>query len=284
MNSLSPLFFHFFIFSSHQQISESEAIQNPTMANPGGAADADDGYKAFLSVLEAPPGGERQLLDATKAGGAAKGTTDGGDPTPTQAQGKKKASDSSDGGEEEDDKYEGTKPAPFLSLFRHGSFEDKVIMFLGVVLQSCVGFSFAAMNLVFGEMIDDLSAPTGSVLDATSSTIRVMLILAAVFGAAAFVAMSFLPWGAARITQRVRSEYVAAVLRQDMAFFDESKPGEVVAALSDYTLDFEEGLSVKLGEGLQGTCGAVGGLVVALYFSWQITVSRRMGGVCQLVV
>jgi hypothetical protein len=33
------------------------------------------------------------------------------------------------------------------------------------------------------------------------------------------------------------------------------------------------GLSIKLGEGLQATFGGLGGLVVALYFSWQITVS-----------
>ena len=66
---------------------------------------------------------------------------------------------------------------------------------------------------------------------------------------------------------------MTAVLAQDMEFFDESKPGEIVAALAEYTMDFEEGLSIKLGEGLQVTFGGLGGLVVALYFSWQITVS-----------
>ena len=66
---------------------------------------------------------------------------------------------------------------------------------------------------------------------------------------------------------------MTAVLAQDMEFFDESKPGEIVAALAEYTMDFEEGLSIKLGEGLQATFGGLGGLVVALYFSWQITVS-----------
>jgi len=171
------------------------------------------------------------------------------------------------------DKYKNAKPVPFLSLFRHGTPKDKSIMVIGIVTQCFVGVSFAAMNLVFGEVIDDLSSPTGSVLDATSNAIKIMLVLAACFGLAAFIGMSFIPYGAARITNRVRNEYVKAVLGQDMAFFDESRPGEVVAALSEYTLDFEEGLSTKLGEGLQATCGALGGLIVALYFSWQITVA-----------
>lgn len=89
----------------------------------------------------------------------------------------------------------------------------------------------------------------------------------------AFIGMSFIPYGAARITNRVREEYVKSVLRQDMAFFDEAKPGGIVAALSGYTLDFEEGISIKLGEGIQSCCALVSGLLVALYFSWQITVS-----------
>jgi len=127
------------------------------------------------------------------------------------------------------------------------------------------------MNLVFGEVLDDLSSPSESILSSTIGTIKIMAVLAAVFGAAAFIGMSFIPFGAARITNRVRNAYVKAVLAQDMEFFDESKPGEIVAALAEYTMDFEEGLSIKLGEGLQATAGGLGGLVVALYFSWQIT-------------
>jgi len=175
--------------------------------------------------------------------------------------------------DDKEDKYADAKPIPFLALFRHGTPKDKLIIFVGIVVQACVGLSFSAMNLVFGEVIDDLSAPSTSVLESTIGTIKVMAILACVFGAAAFIGMSAIPYGAARITNRVRNAYITAVLGQDMSFFDESKPGEIVAALAEYTMDFEEGLSIKLGEGLQATFGAVGGLVVALYFSWQITVS-----------
>jgi len=171
----------------------------------------------------------------------------------------------------EDDKYADAKPVSFFSLFRHGTPQDKLIIFLGMVVQAFVGLSFSGMNLVFGEILDDLSAPSESILSSTMWTIKIMVILAGVFGAAAFIGMSAIPYGAARITNRVRNVYVSAILAQDMAFFDESKPGEIVAALAEYTMDFEEGLSIKLGEGLQATFGGLGGLAVALYFSWQIT-------------
>ena len=181
----------------------------------------------------------------------------------------------SQNGEEvsDDNKYADAKPVPFFSLFRHGTAQDKLIIFSGMFIQSFVGLSFSGMNLVFGEVLDDLSAPASSVLDAASGAIIIMAVLAVVFGISAFFGMSLIPYGAARITNRVRNAYVTAVLQQDMTFFDESTPGEVVAALAEYTMDFEEGLSIKLGEGLQAVCGGLGGLVVALYFSWQITVS-----------
>ncbi len=178
-----------------------------------------------------------------------------------------------DGDNADNNKYADAKPMPFLSLFRHGTFEDKLIIFFGMVIQAFVGLSFSGMNLIFGEILDDLSSPAESILSQTIDTIKIMAILAAVFGSAAFIGMSAIPYGAARITNRVRNAYVSAVLAQDMEFFDESNPGEVVAALAEYTMDFEEGLSIKLGEGLQATFGGLGGLVFALYFSWQITVS-----------
>ncbi len=174
------------------------------------------------------------------------------------------------------DKYADAKPIPFLSLFRHATTKDKLIIFTGMIIQATVGLSFCMMNLVFGEVLDDLSSPSSSILAVTKPTIIIMAILAAVFAIAAFIGMSFIPFGAARITNRVRNAYVRAVLAQDMEFFDESKPGEIVAALAEYTMDFEEGLSIKLGEGLQAVCGGLGGLVVALYFSWQITVSDEI--------
>jgi len=152
---------------------------------------------------------------------------------------------------EQTNDYANAKPVPFLSLFRHGSSADIAIMIVGMVCQTGVGVSFAAMNLVFGQLIDSLASPSGSVLDATTGMIRIMAILAVAFALLAFVGMSATPYGAARITNRVRKEYIKSVLAQDMEFFDEAKPGGIVAALSSYTMDFEEGLSIKLGEGIQ---------------------------------
>mmetsp|Transcript_24355 Transcript_24355/g.55574 ORF Transcript_24355/g.55574 Transcript_24355/m.55574 type:complete len:1263 (-) Transcript_24355:754-4542(-) len=175
--------------------------------------------------------------------------------------------------EEQEDKYKDVKPVSFWALFKYGSVSDKTMMTVGMSMQILVGLSMSAMNIVFGEVLDDLSTPSGSVVETLGPMIQIMFLLAAIFALTAFFAMALIPYAATRITNNVRNEYVRAVLKQDMAYFDLAGPGEVVAALSDYTVDLEEGLSTKLGEFLQGTAGVLGGLSVALYFSWQITVA-----------
>ena len=128
-------------------------------------------------------------------------------------------------GKEEEDKEDDTPPASCCSLFRFATGKDLALISVGMTLQVVVGCGFAAMNLVFGELLDDLSAPTGSILESISSSINLMLILAGVMGVAAFIAMSSIPYAAAGITNNVRIEYMKSVLRQDMAFFDGAKPG-----------------------------------------------------------
>ena len=114
---------------------------------------------------------------------------------------------------------------------------------------ACRPLTLAPKRAGQGELIDDLAAPTGSVVDTTMPAIYLMLWMALIFGATSFAAMSLIPYTAARITNNLRLAYLKAVLRQDSAFFDTAKPGEVVSKIADATLDFETGISVKLGEG-----------------------------------
>ena len=50
-----------------------------------------------------------------------------------------------------------------------------------------------------------------------------------------------------------------------------AKPGAVVVSLTEDTMDYETGIAVKLGEGVQALSGFVSGIIVAFYFSWEIT-------------
>jgi ABC-type multidrug transport system fused ATPase/permease subunit len=49
--------------------------------------------------------------------------------------------------------------------------------------------------------------------------------------------------------------------------------GAIVSAISDDTLDFETGISVKFGEGIQALSTLISGFAVAFYFSWEITLA-----------
>jgi len=164
-------------------------------------------------------------------------------------------------------------PVPFFALFRYGSTYDKFLMATGVMFQIAVGCSMPLTNIIFAEIIDGLNSPTGGVSEQLQMLVILMVIMAGVFAIMALFGMTLIPYAAAKITNNVRIEYMKAVLRQDMEFFDNSKPGELVSNVSDATLDFEEGISVKLGEGLQAIAGLLSGVLVAFYFSWQISLA-----------
>ena len=118
--------------------------------------------------------------------------------------------------DEDADATDAEAPVPLSSLFRFASWGDLALMFTGLALEVVVGCGMAAMNVVFGEVIDDLSTASGTVQEALKDTVIIMVWLAAIMGVTAFVAMSSVPYAAARISNNLRMEYLKAVLRQDM--------------------------------------------------------------------
>ena len=68
-------------------------------------------------------------------------------------------------------------------------------------------------------------------------------------------------------------EYLDAVLRQDMEFFDLSKPGSISLNIIDAAMDVQVGLGDKFAQMLQGIFQFVFGFVVAFYFGWQLSLS-----------
>ena len=76
---------------------------------------------------------------------------------------------------------------------------------------------------------------------------------------------------AERQVRRVRTAYLAALLRQDIAFYDTHKGGELAARLTEDALSMIGGMGAKVTSTLHFTATFVGGLVVGFTSSWQLT-------------
>ena len=76
---------------------------------------------------------------------------------------------------------------------------------------------------------------------------------------------------AIRGVRRLRLEYVQAVLRQDMSYFDTYTPGSVATKISNNANLIQNGLAEKAGTAIQGFAMLIASFIVAFTRSWNLT-------------
>lgn len=76
-----------------------------------------------------------------------------------------------------------------------------------------------------------------------------------------------------RIVQRLRANLYGAILKQEIAFFDFNKTGELISRISSDTTILQNAVSVNISMGLRNLAGAIGGLVLMAYTSPKLALS-----------
>jgi ABC-type multidrug transport system fused ATPase/permease subunit len=69
----------------------------------------------------------------------------------------------------------------------------------------------------------------------------------------------------------MREEYVAGLLRQEIAWFDEENVGETSTRITEDILKVKEGIGEKFGNGLHHLATFVTGFIVAFIYGWRLT-------------
>lgn len=73
-------------------------------------------------------------------------------------------------------------------------------------------------------------------------------------------------------TRRVREAYLAAVLRQNVAFFDKVGAGEITTRIENDTHLLQEGISEKVAISVMHVAMFFAGFAVAFSLNWRLTV------------
>lgn len=76
-----------------------------------------------------------------------------------------------------------------------------------------------------------------------------------------------------RIVQRLRHNLYSAILKQEIAFFDFNKTGELISRISSDTSILQNAVSVNISMGLRNFAGALGGMVLMMYTSPKLALS-----------
>ncbi|ORZ35134.1 P-loop containing nucleoside triphosphate hydrolase protein [Catenaria anguillulae PL171] len=179
-------------------------------------------------------------------------------------------------------------PVSFTALFRYANSTDRFFMIAGMVAAAVMGSGMPLMTLVFGDITESfnnfytqsLLLPPGDPRliagrkNLESEIIRNILYFVAI-GAGAFLCsyLSKALWMAAgeRQAKRIRELYLKSVLRQDMAFFDSTAPGDITTRLTADVALVQDGISEKVSLTAQFVFTFIASFVIAFLKSAKLT-------------
>ncbi|KIM92690.1 hypothetical protein OIDMADRAFT_62313 [Oidiodendron maius Zn] len=160
----------------------------------------------------------------------------------------------------------------FVTLYRYATFNDKLIISLsavcaivgGAVLPLMVFRNFGHLAGVFqGYFNGMITRPEfNSKLNHTT--------LYFIYLAIADATVGFIYTGE-HITQKIREQYLAAVLRQNIAFFDKLGAGEITTRITADTNLVQEGISEKISLTLTAIATFITAFVIGFVKYWRLT-------------
>lgn len=113
-----------------------------------------------------------------------------------------------------------------------------------------------------------LGDPSGASIDRAAIFLVIVLAVQAVTTSLRYVLFTT---AGERVVARLRRDLYAAILAQEIAFFDERKTGELTSRLSSDTAVLQNGVSVNISMALRNIATALGGVGLLFYTSPQLT-------------
>lgn len=184
-------------------------------------------------------------------------------------------------GEIEDDKDKKKKKGagfgPYLRVFRYAQPIDHALRICGFLAACGAGSALPLMTIVFGDMINDFNN-----FDAGQTSIDDMynnISHNALWFLYLFIGKFFLVFinttcfriTAIRATKALRQDFITALVRQDIAYFDNCSPGTVATTISNNADIVENGLGEKVGVAFQALAMLAASFIVAFTQQWKLT-------------
>ncbi|KAJ3025735.1 UNVERIFIED_CONTAM: Multidrug resistance protein 1 [Siphonaria sp. JEL0065] len=97
-----------------------------------------------------------------------------------------------------------------------------------------------------------------------------LTIIGVTVGVSAWAQMALWIWSGERQAKKIREEYLEAVLRQDMAFFDRTQTGEITTRMTGDIVVIQEGISDKVAMVFQSLSAFLAGFIIAFAKGWRL--------------
>ncbi|KAH9038538.1 P-loop containing nucleoside triphosphate hydrolase protein [Lactarius pseudohatsudake] len=186
------------------------------------------------------------------------------------------------------------KPVSLFGLFRFSTRSELILNAIGLVAAVVAGAAQPLMSLLFGNLTQDFvdfasalnnldpNDPGSTArLDQTASSFRRVAAQDASYltyiGVGLFVStyiyMYIWVYTGEVAAKRIRERYLKAVLRQDIAFFDNVGAGEITTRIQTDTHLIQQGLSEKVALVVSYLAAFVTGFVLAFARNWRLALA-----------
>ncbi|GBG27421.1 ABC transporter B family member 11 [Hondaea fermentalgiana] len=181
---------------------------------------------------------------------------------------KGKKGNGGDGNSSEGDEDEAPSVS-FRGLFKYADWLDVLLGVAGVICGAGTGVALPLFSILLGGLVDDFNG--GDVLGAGAHYAKLFAWIALGAFACGAGQVAFFTILSERITLRIRKLYLASILRQEVAWFDTSNPGQLSSKIAENTVVIRDGLGDKLGAMFQFIAMFLAGYVVGFVYSWKLT-------------
>ncbi|KAL5717922.1 ABC-type xenobiotic transporter [Ranunculus cassubicifolius] len=169
-----------------------------------------------------------------------------------------------------------TKSVSLLSVLKYSDSKDVVLMILGTIGCCADGISMAAIMVVLSKVMNGYASKTSLTLHEINKYAFYFLYVAIGVGTGAFLEGFCWARTADRQTSRLCKNYLRAVLRQDVCFFDKrhgiSSTSRVVSSISTDTLTIQSVLSEKIPNFIMNITMFITAQIGAAYLCWRLAI------------
>ncbi|KAG8177033.1 hypothetical protein JTE90_024080 [Oedothorax gibbosus] len=175
-------------------------------------------------------------------------------------------------------------PVGFFSLFRYSSCLDKTLIAIGTLAAILTGASIPGVNIIYGQFIDKLiiydifnknltneTIPTDEFLQSTGE----LCAITAAFGVASmlcnYIMVTFFSLAAANQAFRIKSLFMASILKQDIGWYDTTETGDFASRITGDLSRIQDGLGEKVCICISLASTILIIVVTSLLNSWKLT-------------
>ncbi|EGD76002.1 multidrug resistance protein [Salpingoeca rosetta] len=172
--------------------------------------------------------------------------------------------------EEEEEKLE---PVSYFALYRYADAFDWVLVIVGSLCALAHGALSPAFVVFFGDVIDSFGADAdpADLIDSVAQTSLYILYLACGAAVTSYFQVACFTLSAQRQSLRIRKLYFKALVRQEMAWYDQHKTGALSSRISSDVPQIQEALGDKVGSFLQFLGMFLAGFIVGFIYGWKMT-------------